>query len=63
METPNSTVHDDSVWKRRVTGKLVFKFQKPLGVAGAPCTNFLGNEIVSLFILKFQAFPAFWVII
>lgn len=25
------------VWKRRVTGTLVFKFQKPWGVFGAPC--------------------------
>jgi hypothetical protein len=27
-----------SVWKRRVAGKLVFKFEKPLGVAGAAYT-------------------------
>jgi hypothetical protein len=36
MYNSNSTVHDDSVWKRRVVGKLVFKFQKLPGVFGAP---------------------------
>jgi len=24
------------LWKRRVAGKLVFKFQKPSGVSGTP---------------------------
>jgi hypothetical protein len=28
-----------SLWKRRVAGKLVFKFQKPSDVSGAPCIN------------------------
>jgi hypothetical protein len=30
-------VNDDTVWRRRVAGNLVSKFQKLLGVSGASC--------------------------
>jgi hypothetical protein len=36
MDNSNSTVHDDSVRKRRVAGKLVFKFQNPSGFLAQP---------------------------
>jgi hypothetical protein len=35
-----------SLWKRRVAGKLVFKFQKPSGVSGAPVSEDKQREFV-----------------
>jgi hypothetical protein len=32
-----------SVWKRRVAGKLVFKFQKPSGVFGSFCIRVINS--------------------
>jgi hypothetical protein len=55
-------MHDVSVWKRRIGGKLVFKFQKPSGVSGASyipkisvsilgvATGYLTDEILVGFI-------------
>jgi len=35
-----------SIWKHRVVGKLVFKFQKLSGVSGTPCMNNCQNHIL-----------------